>query len=42
MSIHNLRFLIRVVEGARKAIEENRFLSYAKDVLAAYGDDRGF
>ncbi len=42
MSIHNLRFLIRVVEGARKAIEENRFLVYAKDVLAAYGDDRGF
>ena len=42
MSIHNLRFLIRVVEGARKAIEENRFLAYAKDVLAAYGDDRGF
>ncbi len=42
MSIHNLRFLIRVVEGARKAIEENQFLAYAKDVLAAYGDDRGF
>ena len=42
MSIHNLRFLILVVEGARKAIEENRFLVYAKDVLAAYGDDRGF
>jgi queuine tRNA-ribosyltransferase len=42
MSIHNLRFLIRVVEGARMAIEQNRFLAYAKDVLAAYGDDRGF
>jgi queuine tRNA-ribosyltransferase len=42
MSIHNLRFLIRVVEGARLAIEQNRFLAYAKDVLAAYGDDRGF
>ena len=42
MSIHNLRFLIRVVEGARTAIEENRFLAYAKDVLANYGDDRGF
>jgi hypothetical protein len=24
------------------AIEQNRFLAYAKDVLAAYGDDRGF
>jgi queuine tRNA-ribosyltransferase len=42
MSIHNLRFLIRVVEGARTAIEENRFLAYAKVVLANYGDDRGF
>jgi queuine tRNA-ribosyltransferase len=42
MSIHNLRFLIRVVEGARKAIEANRFLAYAKDVLTSYGDDRGF
>jgi queuine tRNA-ribosyltransferase len=42
MSIHNLRFLIRVVEGARKAIEENRFLVYDKDVLSAYGDDGGF
>ena len=42
MSIHNLRFLIRVVEGARMAIEENRFLTYAKEVLNAYGDDRGF
>jgi len=42
MSIHNLRFLIRVVEGARQAIEENRFLAYAQAVLTAYGDDRGF
>ena len=42
MSIHNLRFLIRVVEGARQAIEEDRFESYAKTVLASYGDDRGF
>lgn len=42
MSIHNLRFLIRVVEGARKAIQENRFSEYAKNVLTQYGDDRGF
>lgn len=42
MSIHNLRFLIRVVEGARKAIQENRFAEYAKTVLTQYGDDRGF
>jgi queuine tRNA-ribosyltransferase len=42
MSIHNLRFLIRVVEGARVAIQENRFGEYAKTVLTQYGDDRGF
>lgn len=42
MSIHNLRFLIKIVEDARTAIEENRFESYAKKVLASYGDDRGF
>ena len=42
MSIHNLRFLIRVVEGARLAIQDNRFGEYAKTVLTQYGDDRGF
>jgi len=42
MSIHNLRFLIKVVEGARVAIEENRFQTYANKVLQSYGDDRGF
>jgi len=34
--------LIKVVEGARVAIEENRFQSYASKVLQSYGDDRGF
>jgi queuine tRNA-ribosyltransferase len=42
MSIHNLRFLIRVVEGARVAIHQQRFHAYAEQVLASYGDDRGF
>lgn len=42
MSLHNLRFLIRVVEGARQAIIEKRFDAYAAQVLADYGDDRGF
>lgn len=41
-SIHNIRFLIHVVEGARKAIQEDRFADYEKQVLAAYGDERGF
>jgi len=42
MSIHNLRFLIKIVEGARVAIEEDRFQDYAQKVLESYGDDRGF
>lgn len=41
-SIHNIRFLIRLVEGARKAIQEDRFNEYKEAVYAAYGDKRGF
>lgn len=41
-SIHNIRFLIRLVEGARKAIQEDRFLEYKESIYAAYGDSRGF
>ncbi len=41
-SIHNIRFLVRIVEGARKAIQEDRFADYEKEVLAKYGDERGF
>lgn len=41
-SIHNLRFLIRLVEGARQAIREDRFLEYEAEVLRKYGDLRGF
>ena len=42
MSIHNIRFLIKVVEGARKAIQEDRFEEYKKEVLTKFGDKRGF
>ena len=42
MSIHNLRFLISIVEGARKAIKEDRFLEYKDEILKKYGDSRGF
>ncbi len=42
MSIHNLRFLIHVVEGARLAIEEKRYEAYVENVLHAYNDERGF
>ena len=42
MSIHNIRFLIKLMEGARKAIQEDRFGDYMKAELAAFGDERGF
>lgn len=43
MSIHNLRFLIKIVEGAREAIREDRYKEYKEDILNRYGfDERGF
>ena len=42
LSYHNVRFLIKVMEGAREAIKEDRFLEYKTAVLAAFGDKRGF
>lgn len=43
MSIHNLRFLVSLVEGARQAIKEDRFLEYKENILKSYGfDERGF
>ena len=43
LSIHNLRFLIRIVEGAREAIKEDRYSQYKNDILNKYGfDERGF
>ena len=42
MSIHNIRFLIHLMEGARQAIKEDRFGDFMKVQLAAFGDDRGF
>jgi queuine tRNA-ribosyltransferase len=41
-SIHNIRFLIKIMEGAREAIKEDRFAEYRDRVLAKYGDERGF
>ena len=41
-TIHNLRFLIRIMEGARKAINEDRFAAYFEDTMAKFGDLRGF
>ena len=43
LSIHNLRFLIKIVEGAREAIKEDRYSQYKNDILNKYGfDERGF
>ena len=42
MSIHNTRFLIKIMEGARQAIKEDRFQEYMDVTLAAFGDKRGF
>ncbi|MCI2111022.1 MAG: tRNA guanosine(34) transglycosylase Tgt [Bacilli bacterium] len=41
-SIHNIRFLVRVMEEARLAIQEDRFRAFKDEVLAKYGDERGF
>ena len=42
MSIHNVRFLIRLVEEARVAIQEDRYEEFMKEKLAEFGDERGF
>lgn len=43
LSIHNLRFIIKIVEDARKAIEEDRFKEYKEEILKKYDfDERGF
>jgi len=42
MSIHNIRFLIRLMEEAREAIKEDRFGDFKDEVLAKFSDKRGF
>ncbi len=36
LSIHNIRFLIKMMEEIRVAIRENRFLSYKEDFINTY------
>ena len=36
LSIHNIRFLIRLTENIRKSIKEDRFLSYKKEFINNY------
>ena len=46
LSIHNLRFLLKLMEDMRTAIEEDRLLELRDEVYAKYGidadNDRGF
>ena len=36
LSIHNLRFLIRIMEGIRESIKEDRFLEFKKEFMTNY------
>lgn len=36
LSIHNLRFLIKLVEDARNAIDDNKFIEYKEEFLKKY------
>ena len=36
LSVHNLRFLIRIMENIRKSIKEDRFLEYKKEFMNNY------
>ena len=42
LSIHNIRFLIHMMEQAREAIKEDRFSEFKKEFLEKFGDERGF
>jgi queuine tRNA-ribosyltransferase len=35
-SMHNLGFIIQLVDGAREAIEEGRFTAYREDFVQSY------
>lgn len=40
LSIHNIRFLIHMMEEARKAIQEDRFGDFKDEFIKQYGDKR--
>ncbi|MDD3207034.1 MAG: tRNA guanosine(34) transglycosylase Tgt [Bacilli bacterium] len=42
LSIHNVRFLISLMEKARRAIKEDRFGDFKKEVYNAFGSAKGF
>ena len=39
LSIHNLRFLVRLMEQVRQAIEEDRLLDFKNEFYKKYGYD---
>ena len=41
-TIHNLRFLLRLMEKVRKAIEEDRLLSFREEFFSRYDMSRNF
>lgn len=38
LSLHNLRFLIKLMEGVRQSIKEDRFLEFREEFYKKYGD----
>jgi len=40
LSIHNLRFLIRIMEGIRTSIKEDRFLEYKNEFIKNYSTNK--
>ena len=42
LSLHNVRFLIHLMEEARKAIKEDRFGDFKEEMLRKYGSKKGF
>lgn len=40
LSIHNLRFLVRLMENIRKAIEEDRFIEFREEFYSKYYGDK--
>lgn len=41
LSIHNIRYLISMMEQARNAIKEDRFLEFSSEILLKYKTERG-
>ena len=37
LSIHNINYLLRLTEGIREAIKEDRFLEFKEQVYKDYG-----